>query len=111
MLAGDVGSISVGSNTNIQDGTIIHVAKTNVSGNVAPTVIGSNVTIGHNAVLHACTVEDGSFVGMGATLLDGAVVEKGAMVAAGALVTQKMRIPTGQVGMMTRGGTSSGELF
>jgi hypothetical protein len=52
---------------------------------------------GHSAVLHACTLEDESFVGMGATILDGAVVEKGAMVAAGSLVTQKTRIPSGQV--------------
>jgi carbonic anhydrase/acetyltransferase-like protein (isoleucine patch superfamily) len=52
---------------------------------------------GHSAVLHACTLEDESFVGMGATVLDGAVVEKGAMVAAGSLVTQKTRIPSGQV--------------
>lgn len=97
ILRGDVNSISIGANSNIQDGTVVHVAKTNVSGNVAPTVIGSNVTVGHNAVLHACTVEDGSFVGMGATLLDGSVVEKGAMVAAGALVTQNTRVPSGEI--------------
>eukprot|EP00850_Spirogloea_muscicola_P003833 SM000016S01821 [mRNA] locus=s16:68410:70198:- [translate_table: standard] len=97
VLRGDVNYIRVGARTNIQDGTIVHVAKTNVSGNVAPTVIGSDVTVGHNAVLHACTVEDESFVGMGATLLDGVVVEKGAMVAAGSLVTQNTRIPSGQI--------------
>eukprot|EP00271_Cylindrocystis_brebissonii_P009044 TRINITY_DN23647_c0_g1_i1.p1 TRINITY_DN23647_c0_g1~~TRINITY_DN23647_c0_g1_i1.p1 ORF type:complete len:295 (+),score=43.96 TRINITY_DN23647_c0_g1_i1:94-885(+) len=97
ILRGDVGYITVGSNTNIQDGTIVHVAKTNISGNVGPTIIGSNVTVGHNAVLHACTLEDSSFVGMGATLLDGVVVEKGGMVAAGALVLQKTRVPAGQI--------------
>lgn len=97
VLRGDVGSITVGAGTNIQDGTIVHVAKTNISGNVAPTIIGKNVTVGHNSVLHACTVEDESFVGMGATLLDGVVVEKGAMVAAGALVLQKTRVPSGQI--------------
>jgi len=55
------------------------------------------VGLGHNVVLHACTLEDGAFVGMGATILDGAVVEKGAMVAAGALITQNTRVPSGQV--------------
>jgi carbonic anhydrase/acetyltransferase-like protein (isoleucine patch superfamily) len=52
---------------------------------------------GHNSVLHACTVEDEAFVGMGSTILDGAVVERGSMVAAGSTVTQKTRVPTGQV--------------
>jgi len=97
VLRGDVNHIRVGSETNIQDNTLVHVAKTNVSGNVAPTIIGNKVTVGHSAVLHACTLEDESFVGMGATVLDGAVVEKGAMVAAGSLVTQKTRIPSGQI--------------
>lgn len=97
ILRGDVNSISVGSETNIQDNTLVHVAKTNVSGNIAPTIIGDRVTVGHNAVLHACTVEDEVLVGMGATLLDGVVVEKGAIVAAGALVTQNTRVPAGQI--------------
>jgi carbonic anhydrase/acetyltransferase-like protein (isoleucine patch superfamily) len=97
VLRGDVNSIKVGSMTNIQDGSIVHVAKTNISGNVLPTTIGSNVTIGHNAILHACTVEDEAFVGMGATLLDGVTVEKGAMVAAGSLVTQKTTVPAGEI--------------
>ncbi|CAM6094508.1 unnamed protein product [Calypogeia fissa] len=97
VLRGDVNSISIGAETNIQDNTLVHVAKTNVSGNIAPTIIGSRVTVGHNAVLHACTVEDEVLVGMGATLLDGVVVEKGAIVAAGALVTQNTRVPAGQI--------------
>ncbi|PPD93833.1 hypothetical protein GOBAR_DD09139 [Gossypium barbadense] len=86
VLRGDVNSISVGSGTNIQDNSLVHVAKSNLSGKVLPTNIGNNVTVGHSAVLHGCTVEDEAFVGMGATLLDGVVVEKHAMVAAGALV-------------------------
>eukprot|EP00250_Pteridium_aquilinum_P031337 c43443_g1_i1 orf=535-1335(-) len=97
VIRGDVNSINVGSSTNIQDNTLIHVAKTNISGNIMPTTIGSRVTIGHNAVLHGCTIEDDTFVGMGATLLDGVYVEKNAMVAAGALVKQNTRIPTGEV--------------
>ncbi|MBA0734013.1 hypothetical protein Gogos_017966 [Gossypium gossypioides] len=94
---GDVNSISVGSGTNIQDNSLVHVAKSNLSGKVLPTNIGNNVTVGHSAVLHGCTVEDEAFVGMGATLLDGVVVEKHAMVAAGALVRQNTRIPAGEV--------------
>ncbi|CAI7788286.1 unnamed protein product [Closterium sp. NIES-53] len=97
ILRGDVNSIRVGADTNIQDGCIVHVAKTNLAGKILPTIIGSRVTVGHNAVLHACTVEDEAFVGIGATLLDGVVVESGAMVAAGALVVQNTRIPSGQI--------------
>ncbi|CAN1835611.1 Gamma carbonic anhydrase 1, mitochondrial, partial [Linum perenne] len=97
VLRGDMNNISIGSGTNIQDNALVHVAKTNRAGKVLPTIIGDNVTVGHSAVLHGCTVEDESFVGMGATLLDGVVVEKHAMVAAGALVRQNKRIPAGQV--------------
>uniref|UniRef100_A0A0C9RP97 TSA: Wollemia nobilis Ref_Wollemi_Transcript_5915_1368 transcribed RNA sequence n=1 Tax=Wollemia nobilis TaxID=56998 RepID=A0A0C9RP97_9CONI len=97
ILRGDVNSITVGSGTNIQDNTLVHVAKTNLSGKVLPTIIGNKVTIGHGAVLHGCTVEDEAFVGMGATLLDGVVLEKNAMVAAGSLVRQNARIPSGEV--------------
>jgi carbonic anhydrase/acetyltransferase-like protein (isoleucine patch superfamily) len=97
VLRGDVNSISVGSGTNIQDNSLVHVAKSNLSGKVLPTIIGDNVTVGHSAVLHGCTVEDEAFVGMGATLLDGVVVEKHGMVAAGALVRQNTKIPSGEV--------------
>lgn len=97
VLRGDVNSISIGSGTNIQDNALVHVAKTNLAGKELPTTIGDNVTVGHGAVLHACTVDDEAFVGMGATLLDGVVVEKHAMVAAGALVRQNTKIPSGQV--------------
>ncbi|KAJ8443674.1 hypothetical protein Cgig2_019656 [Carnegiea gigantea] len=94
---GDVNSISIGSGTNIQDNSLVHVAKTNLAGKILPTIIGDNVTVGHGATLHGCTVDDEAFVGMGATLLDGVVVEKHAMVGAGALVRQNTRIPSGQV--------------
>ncbi|CAG7896947.1 unnamed protein product [Brassica rapa] len=98
VLRGDVNNISVGSGTNIQDNSLVHVAKTNLAGKVLPTTIGDNVTVaGHSAVIHGCTVEDEAFVGMGATLLDGAVVEKHAMVAAGSLVRENTRIPSGEV--------------
>lgn len=97
VLRGDVNSISIGSGTNIQDNSLVHVAKSNLAGKVLPTIIGNNVTVGHSAVLHGCTVEDEAFVGMGATLLDGVHVEKNAMVAAGSLVRQNTRIPCGEV--------------
>lgn len=97
VLRGDVNSVSIGAGTNVQDNSLIHVAKSNISGKVLPTIIGKNVTIGHSAVLHGCTVEDEAFIGMGATVLDGAVVEKNAMVAAGALVRQNTRIPFREV--------------
>ncbi|GFQ03231.1 gamma carbonic anhydrase 1 mitochondrial [Phtheirospermum japonicum] len=96
-LRGDANNISIGAGTNIQDNSLVHVAKSNLGGKVLPTLIGDNVTVGHSAVLHGCTVEDETFVGMGATLLDGVVVEKHAMVAAGALVRQNTRIPSGEV--------------
>lgn len=92
VLRGDVHEISVGDGTNIQDGTIIHVTTGGIG-----THIGKNVTIGHAALLHDCTLEDECFIGMGATLLDKVHVEKGAMVAAGALVTPGKRVPTGEL--------------
>lgn len=97
VLRGDVNGIVIGSGTNIQDNSLVHVAKSNLSGKVLPTIIGDNVTVGHSAVLQGCTVEDEAFIGMGATLLDGVYVEKHAMVAAGALVRQNTRIPYGEV--------------
>ncbi|XP_009799510.2 gamma carbonic anhydrase 1, mitochondrial-like [Nicotiana tabacum] len=97
VLRGDVNNVSIGAGTNVQDNSLIHVAKSNISGRVLPTTIGKNVTIGHSAVLHGCTVEDEAFIGTGATVLDGAVVEKNSMVAAGALVRQNTRIPCGEV--------------
>ena len=92
VIRGDVNSVRIGERTNIQDGTVIHVTR-----HTGPTSIGSNVTIGHSALLHACTLEDSCFIGMRATVMDGAVVESGAWVAAGALVTPGKRIPTRQL--------------
>ncbi|KAH7423623.1 hypothetical protein KP509_12G064300 [Ceratopteris richardii] len=97
VLRGDVSSITVGSRTNIQDNSLIHVSKPDMVLSARPTVIGNGVTIGHSAVLHGCTVEDNAFIGMGATLLDGVHVEKNAMVAAGAVVKQNTKISTGEV--------------
>jgi carbonic anhydrase/acetyltransferase-like protein (isoleucine patch superfamily) len=85
-----------------QDGCVVHVAKDNVGKVVLPTVVGERVTVAHGATLHACTLQDDSFVGMGATVMDGAVVETGAMVAAGSLVTAGTVVPAGQVTHLLR---------
>ncbi|HSV28165.1 MAG TPA: gamma carbonic anhydrase family protein [Candidatus Omnitrophota bacterium] len=91
-VRGDVHEIRIGERTNIQDGTVVHV-----TGGKFGTYIGSDITIGHGAVLHACTLEDCCFIGMGATVMDGAVVETGAMVAAGAVVTPGKRVRKGEL--------------
>ncbi len=87
VLRGDTNFIRIGARTNIQDGTIIHVNAGN-----EPTIIGDDVTIGHAAIVHACTLKDRAFVGMGATVLDGAVIEEGGFLAAGAMLTPRKRI-------------------
>ena len=92
VVRGDVMPIRVGARTNLQDGTIVHVT----SGKYG-TVIGSDCTIGHGAIVHACTVEDHCLIGMGATLLDGAVIGRGSLVGAGALVTPGTIIPPGSL--------------
>ena len=92
VLRGDGHEIRVGKNANIQDGTVVHIAKSRFG-----AYIGDNVTIGHMALIHACTLEPGSMVGMSATVMDGAVVEEGALVAAGALVTPGKRVKAGEM--------------
>src|SRR3954466_13256511 len=97
VLRGDSNRIRIGARTNIQDGTVIHVNHEREGAAGTTTTIGADVTVGHMALLHACTLEDGSFVGMKACLMDGVVVEGGAMVAAGALVTPGKRIKKGEL--------------
>tara|TARA_R100001224_G_scaffold113081_1_gene97289 strand:- start:585 stop:1166 length:582 start_codon:yes stop_codon:yes gene_type:complete len=92
VIRGDVHEIRIGSRTNIQDLTMVHVAKGKFG-----TYIGDDVTIGHSAVIHACTLEDRSFVGMSATVMDGCVIEQGAMLGAGALLAPGKRIPAGEL--------------
>ena len=87
-IRGDIHSIQIGERSNIQDGSILHVTHDSEfapGGNALS--IGSDVTVGHNAVVHACTVEDLCLIGMGSVLLDGAVVRSGAIVGAGSLVS------------------------
>ncbi len=97
VLRGDSNTISVGARTNIQDGTVIHVNHEREGAAGTRTVIGSDVTVGHMALLHACTIEDGAFIGMKACIMDGVVVESGGMVAAGALVTPGKRVRKGEL--------------
>jgi carbonic anhydrase/acetyltransferase-like protein (isoleucine patch superfamily) len=92
VVRGDVEPITIGENTNIQDGTVIHCTR-----NGGKTIIGSNVTVGHKVLLHACILEDECFVGMGAILMDGVVVKSGGMVAAGSLVTPNKVIKKGEI--------------
>jgi len=102
VLRGDSNRIRIGRNTNIQDGTIVHSnhdpeGDYRETGGGMPCLIGDNITVGHLALLHACTVEDGAFIGMRSVVMDLAVVEGGAMVAAGALVTPRKRVPRGEL--------------
>lgn len=88
VIRGDVNRIRIGRRSNIQDGTIVHVMK-----DTHPTVIGDDVTVGHAAVVHGCTIEDRCLIGMGAILLNGVTVGTGSIVAAGTLLPEGMRVP------------------
>lgn len=85
VLRGDLNSITVGENSNIQDNATVHVEKNR------PTVIGKNVSVGHNAVIHGAEIEDNVIIGMGAILLNGTHISSGSVVAAGAVVTENFR--------------------
>ena len=91
VLRGDECSIRVGVGSNLQDNCVVHCD------DGCPTVVGDHVTVGHGAILHGCTVEDGSLIGMGAILLNGCVIGAGSLVAAGALVTQNAVVPPGSL--------------
>ena len=97
VLRGDAQIIRIGERSNIQDGTIIHVAHDgppNPEGGLA-TEIGNEVTVGHRAIIHACTIEDRVLVGMGAIVLDGAIVRHDVIIAAGALVPPGKELESG----------------
>ncbi len=87
VVRGDTNVIRIGAGSNIQDGSILHV-----NAGQYPCLIGRDVTVGHACIIHACTLHDRAFVGMGATVLDGAVIEEGGMLAAGGLLTPGKRI-------------------
>ena len=92
VLRGDVAPIVVGARSNVQDGSVIHVTRSTDG-----TFIGDDCLIGHLAMVHGCMLEDHSFVGLGAIVMDGCIVETDAMVAAGAMLTPGKRVPTGQL--------------
>ncbi len=92
VVRGDVHSITIGNNTNIQDGAIIHCTYQK-----AKTVIGSNVSIAHNAIVHGCTVEDNVLIGMGAIIMDHAVIGTGSVIAAGAIILPNTLVEPGSI--------------
>lgn len=93
---GDHQSIIIGARTNVQDGTVIHIASSNefVPGGL-PCIVGEAVTVGHRAMLHACTIGNNCLIGMSSTILDGAVIEDNVMVGAGSLVPMGKRLESG----------------
>ena len=88
VVRGDVHHVRIGARTNVQDLSVVHV-----TGGTHPTVIGEDVTVGHRAVLHGCTVHDRCLIGIGSIVLDGAEIGPEAMVGAGALVPPGMKVP------------------
>ncbi len=93
VVRGDVDVVIIGPRTNIQDGCVLHQDEG------APLIIGADVTVGHMALLHGCTIEDQAFIGMGAVILSGAKIGSGAMVGAGSLVLQGQEIPPGMLAL------------
>lgn len=94
---GDVHHIRIGNNTNIQDGSVLHVTHYGKYGKGSPLIIGNNVTVGHAVVLHACTIGDNSLIGMHSTVLDEVVVEPYVMIGAGSLVPQGKTLESGHM--------------
>ena len=94
VVRGDVNHIRIGARTNLQDYSVLHVTS-----GTHPTIVGDDVTLGHRATLHGCTVKDRCLVGIGATVMDGAVVGEDAMVAAGSLVPPGMVVPPGMLAL------------
>lgn len=92
VIRGDVNYIHIGNKVNIQDGACIHCTYQK-----AATTIGDNVSIGHNAIVHGCTVEDNVLIGMGAIVMDNAYIEKNSIIAAGAVVLENTRVESGSI--------------
>ena len=99
VIRGDVNFIRIGERTNIQDGTVIHVSHDGPNGRPVgyATLIGDDVTIGHGAIVHACTIGNACLIGMGATVLDGAVVEDHGFVGAGAVIPPGKTVRSGEL--------------
>ena len=94
VVRGDVNSIRIGARTNLQDLTLVHVMR-----DTHPAVIGDNVTVGHSAIVHGCTIEDRCLIGMGAILLNGCRIGAGSIIAAGGLVPEGVVVPPGSMVM------------
>jgi carbonic anhydrase/acetyltransferase-like protein (isoleucine patch superfamily) len=92
VIRGDVHYIKMGDKVNVQDGAIIHCTYQK-----HPTIIGNNVSIGHNAIVHGCTIHDDVLIGMGAIVMDNCVVESNSIIAAGAVVTQNTHVESGTI--------------
>jgi len=92
IVRGDVHSIRIGDNVNIQDGAIIHCTYQK-----APVNIGNNVSIAHNAIVHGCTIQDNVLIGMGAIIMDGAVIKSNSIIGAGALVKEGTVVESGSI--------------
>jgi len=89
VIRGDVHSIRIGHRTNIQDLCLLHVTH-----NTHPLTLGDDITVGHHAVLHGCTIHDRVLIGMGAIIMDGVVIEEDCVIGAGALITERIHIPS-----------------
>jgi len=96
-LRGDLLSITIGNNTNIQDGTVIHTSHASQFQKAAQVIIGNNVTVGHKAMVHGCTIHDTSLIGMGAIVLDHAVIESYVILGAGSVVGPGKVLESGYV--------------
>jgi gamma-carbonic anhydrase len=92
VIRGDVHYIKLGNKVNVQDGTVIHATY-----KTSPTTIGNNVSIGHNALVHGCTIHDNVLIGMGAIIMDDCIIESNSIVAAGAVVTKNTKVESGTV--------------
>lgn len=92
VIRGDVHFIKMGNKVNVQDGAVIHATYQK-----SPTTIGNNVSIGHNAIVHGCTIHDNVLIGMGSIVMDDCVVESNSIIAAGAVVTQNTRVEAGSI--------------
>jgi gamma-carbonic anhydrase len=92
VIRGDVHYIKMGSKVNVQDGAVIHATY-----KTSPTNIGNNVSIGHNAIVHGCTIQDNVLIGMGSIVMDDCIVESNSIIAAGAVVTKNTRVESGSI--------------
>lgn len=92
VIRGDVHYIKMGNKVNVQDGAVIHATY-----KTSPTTVGNNVSIGHNAIVHGCTIQDNVLIGMGSIVMDDCVIESNSIIAAGAVVTKNTRVEAGSI--------------